>query len=177
MQKFVALLRGINVGGNKKIPMAELKKVLEKTGLKNVKTLLASGNVVFETDSSKIDELQSSISSAIEKAFKFQVPVLLRSFPEIQRLIALDPFKQITVTPQIRLYVTFLSEKVNDKATTNLASLDKSFGIITKTRTEIFSVLDLSKTGTPEAMSALEKEFGKEITTRNWNTILKIAGL
>ena len=177
MQKYVAFLRGINVGGNKKVPMAELKKVLEKIGLKNVKTLLASGNVVFEADSDKIDELQDSISSAIEKAFKFPVPVLLRSFTDIQKIIALDPFKNITITPQTRLYVTFLTKKVQDKASSNFVSKDKSFNILSKTKSEVFSVLDLSITGTPEAMSALEKEFGKEVTTRNWNTILKLASL
>ena len=177
MQKYVAFLRGINVGGNKKVPMAELKKVIEKIGLKNVKTLLASGNVVFEADSDKIDELQDSISSAIEKAFKFPVPVLLRSFTDIQEIIALDPFKNITITPQTRLYVTFLTKKVQDKASSNFVSKDKSFKILSKTKSEVFSVLDLSITGTPEAMGALEKEFGKEVTTRNWNTILKLASL
>ncbi len=177
MQKYVAFLRGINVGGNKKVPMAELKKILEKIGLKNVKTLLASGNVVFEADSNKIDELQTSISSAIEKAFKFRVPVLLRSFSELQRLVALDPFKKITVTPQTRLYVTFLTEKVKDKTSSNFFPPNNSFTILSKTKSEVFSVLDLSITGTPEAMGALEKEFGKEVTTRNWNTILKIAKL
>ena len=175
MKKYVAFLRGINVGGNKKVPMADLKKVLEKIGLKNVKTLLASGNVVFETDSNNMDELQVSISSAIEKAFKFPVPVLVRSFTDIQKLVALDPFKNITLTPQTRLYVTFVSGKVHDKASSKYVSPDKSFKILSKTKSEVFSVLDLSITGTPEAMSALEKEFGKEVTTRNWNTILKIA--
>ncbi len=177
MQKYAAFLRGINVGGNKKVPMAELKKVLEKIGIKNVKTLLASGNVVFEADSNKIDDLQISISSAIEKAFNFPVPVLLRSFPDIQKIIALDPFKNITITPQTRLYVTFLTKKVQDKASSNKVSPDKSFTILAKTKSEVFSVLDLSVTGTPEAMSTLKKEFGKEVTTRNWNTILKLASL
>ncbi len=177
MQKYAAFLRGINVGGNKKVPMVELKKVLEKIGIKNVKTLLASGNVVFEADSNKIDELQATISTAIEKAFKFPVPVLLRTFDEIKKIIALDPFNNITVTPQTRLYVTFLTEKVKDKASSNKVSPDKSFTILSKRKSEVFSVLDLSITGTPEAMSALEKEFGKEVTTRNWNTILKLASL
>ena len=177
MQKYVAFLRGINVGGNKKVPMADLKKVLEKIGLQNVKTLLASGNVVFESNSNKIEELQVSISTAIEKAFKFPVPLLLRSFSVIQELIALDPFKKIIVTPQTRLYVTFLTERVKDKAASSYVSSDNSFAIISKTKSEVFSVLDLSITGTPEAMNALEKEFGKEVTTRNWNTILKIVSL
>ncbi len=177
MQKYAAFLRGINVGGNKKVPMAELKKVLEKTGLLNVKTILASGNVIFESDSVSIDELQTKISSAIEKAFKFPVPVLLRTFDDIKNLIILDPFKRITVTPKTRLYVTFLSEKVSSESLSSHILHDQSFKIISSANGSVFSVLDLSIKGTPAAMEAIEKEYGKNVTTRNWNTILKIAEL
>lgn len=177
MQKYVALLRGINVGGNKKVPMAELKKVLQKNGLHDVKTILSSGNVIFESDSISIDELQTKISSAIEKAFRFPVPVLLRTFKDVEKLVALNPFKGITVTPQTRLYVTFLSEKLKSKLALDHTSPDKSFKIISAADGAVFSVLYLSITGTPEAMSALEKEFGKDVTTRNWNTVVKIAKL
>jgi uncharacterized protein (DUF1697 family) len=111
MTKYVALLRGINVGGNKKVPMAEMKKVFEKIGLKNVKTLLASGNAVFESETENTGELIAKISAALEKKFRFTIPLLLRTFSEIEKLIALDPFKGIKVTPQIRLYATFLSQR------------------------------------------------------------------
>ncbi len=176
MQKFVALLRGINVGGNKKVPMAELKKVLEKAGLKNVKTILASGNVVFESESG-IKQLQTIISSAIEKAFEFPVPVLLRTHAEIKEIILLDPFKRIKATPKTRLYMTFLSGKSKNGQSSGYVSPDKSFEIISSWKNTVFSVLDLSVSNTPEAMNALEKICGKNITTRNWNTILKIADL
>ena len=174
MQKYVAFLRGINVGGNKKVSMAELKKVLEKNGLHNVRTILASGNVIFESDSISINELQTKISTAIEKAFRFNVPVLLRTFKDVEKLVALNPFNGIKVTPQTRLYVTFLSKILKNKLAVNYTSPDKSFKIISATGNAVFSVLDLSMTGTPEAMSILEKEFGKDVTTRNWNTILKL---
>ena len=176
MQQYVALLRGINVGGNKKVPMAELKKVLEKGGLKNVKTILASGNVVFESGL-KISELSSVISSVIEKAFGFPVPVLLRTHREIKDLISLNPFNGIKVTPKTRLYVTFLSGKPKDVIPSRYTSPDKSFRIISSPDKAVFSVLDLTVSNTPEAMNALEKMYGKNITTRNWNTILKIADL
>jgi len=183
MQKYVALLRGINVGGNKKVPMAELKKVLEKSGLINVKTLLASGNVVFSQrdgfpeSNSNILQLQTLIPSIIEKEFGFPVPALLRTHKEIEKIIELNPFKEIKVTPQIRLYVTFLSENSKDKSSITYISPDKSFKIISSFDRTVFSVLDLSISNTPEAMNMLEKIYGKNITTRNWNTILKIANL
>jgi uncharacterized protein (DUF1697 family) len=183
MQKYVALLRGINVGGNKKVPMAELKKVLEKSGLINVKTLLASGNVVFSQrdgfpeSNSNILQLQRLIPSIIEKEFGFPVPVLLRTHKEIEKIIELNPFKEIKVTPQIRLYVTFLFENPEKKSTASYISKDESFKIILLSDKTVFSVLDLSISNTPEAMNMLEKIYGKNITTRNWNTILKIANL
>ncbi len=183
MQKYVALLRGINVGGNKKVPMAELKKVLEKSGLINVKTLLASGNVVFShrdgfpESNSNILQLQTLIPSIIEKEFGFPVPALLRTHKEIEKIIELNPFKEIKVTPQIRLYVTFLSENSKDKSSITYISPDKSFKIISSFDRTVFSILDLSISNTPEAMNMLEKIYGKNITTRNWNTILKIANL
>ncbi len=176
MQKYAAFLRGINVGGNKKIPMSKLKKVLEKHGLKKVTTILASGNVVFESDSS-IRQLQKLIISAIEKEFGFPVPVLLRSHKEIKKIIELNPFKEIKVTSLTRLYVTFLSEILKDKSSIIYISPDKSFKIISSFDRTVFSVLDLSISKTPEAMSVMEKEYGKNVTTRNWNTILKIAKL
>ena len=174
MKKFVALLRGINVGGNKKVPMIELKKVLEKNGLKNVKTILNSGNVVFESESN-IRELQTVISLAIEKAFGFQVPVLLRTHKEIEKLAAFNPFKEIKVTPKIRLYATFLLEK--PKGRSFYISPDKSFKIISCLDKTVLSVLDMSFTNSPEVMGIIEKEYGKNVTTRNWNTILKIVNL
>ena len=184
LKKYVALLRGINVGGHKKVPMADLKKILEKTGFHNVRTLLASGNVVFsqrdgfpESDEENNSKLLEKITSALEKKFGFSIPVLLRKFSDIERLVELNPFKDVKVTPQTRLYVTFLSEKPKKKSLTGYTSPDKSFKIISVAKDTILSVLDLTKSKTPDAMGILEKEFGKNITTRNWNTVIKISKL
>ncbi len=171
---YVALLRGINVGGNKKVPMAELKKTLEKLGFKNVRTLLASGNVVFEAASDNTGELLKTITTALEKKFKFSIPVILLPFSGIEKIIELEPFKKIKLTPETRLYVTFLSEKTKSKLPLPYHSPDDSFQILSMNDRAIFSVLDLSKTQTPDVMNILEKEFGKNITTRNWNTVEKI---
>jgi uncharacterized protein (DUF1697 family) len=184
LKKYVALLRGINVGGHKKVPMTDLKKFLEKAGFQNVRTLLASGNVVFsqrdglpESEEENINKLLEKISTILEKKFGFSIPVLLRKFSEIEDLIKLNPFKDIKVTPQIRLYATFLPEKLKKKTSVSYTSPDKSFKIISAEKDTIFSVLDLTKSKTPEAMGILEKEFGKNITTRNWNTVVKISKL
>jgi uncharacterized protein (DUF1697 family) len=174
MEKFVALLRGINVGGNKKVPMADLKTVFEKLGYKNVKTILASGNVIFEAPEKNTDKLAKTIGPAMEKKFKFPIPLLIRPASGIEKMLAKDPFKKIKVTQETRLYVTFLPEKTKSKLPIPYKSPDGSFEILRMEDDALFSHLDLTKTGTIEVMNVLEKEFGKNITTRNWNTVQKL---
>ncbi len=180
---YVAFLRGINVGGNKKVPMADLKKGLEKAGFKNVKTLLASGNVLLESSEKNTEALVKKIEKVIEDRFGFTSSVIVRTMGEIEKLMKADPFKGIVVTPETRLYVTFLKEKPTRSTGSGRESAlkipyvspDKSFRILSKSSGEIFSVMTvIPGKGTPEAMNILEKEFGKNITTRNWNTVKKL---
>jgi uncharacterized protein (DUF1697 family) len=174
--KYVALLRGINVGGHKKVPMADLKKTLEKMGFKNVRTLLASGNVLFEAPE-KTAVSSEAIEASLKKKFGFTVPVILIPFSKIDDIIKTDPFRKIKLTPEIRRYATFLSEKTKSKLPIPYRSPDGSLAILSVSGNTIFSILDISRSKTPDAMNILEKEFGKNITTRNWNTIIKIGAL
>ena len=173
-RKYLALLRGINVGGRHKVPMADLQKQLAKLGVTGIVTLLNSGNVVFDAPETDIDTLESKIAAHLEKSFGFPVPVLLRSAEEILRIQHLDPFKSIEVTKDTRFYVSFLKKVPTVGIKLPWASDDESFRILDIRDRTIFSVLDVSVTGTPDGMEALERMFGKEITTRNWNTIAKI---
>jgi uncharacterized protein (DUF1697 family) len=175
MTKFAAFLRGINVGGNKLIKMEDLKKCFASAGFKNVKTILASGNVLFESSNSDEDVLAKKIADKLKSELGHDVGIQIRSIDEIQKLADRDPFKKIKVTPETRLYVTFLPEKPKSKLKIPYASPEKDFRILEVTNREICSVVDLNLgRGTVEAMSILDKEFGKNITTRNWNTVGKI---
>src|SRR5579862_9205844 len=109
--KYVALLRGINVGGNKKVPMVELKKVFEDSGFSDVRTLLNSGNVVFSSTEKDVRVLTDKIEIRLEKEFTFHISVIVRTSDAIQSLVESDPFESIIVTSETRLYVTFFSEK------------------------------------------------------------------
>lgn len=173
MTIFVALLRGINVGGNKKVPMAQLRDAMEKAGFKNVKTLLASGNVVFESTKAQTKTVQP----LLEKTFGFSISTIIIDHETIKKVVASNPFQNIKVTPKTRLYVTFLKDKDESTLKIPYTSDDQSFTIIKKQDGMIFSVLDLEKSGTVDAMKILEQEFGKNITTRNYNTVEKIAKL
>jgi len=171
--KYAVFLRGINVGGNKSIKMAELKKMFEDMKFKNIKTILASGNAVLETE--KDPALEQKIEEKILKTFKMEVGVIVRPVSEIQKIVDAEPFKKITVTPLTRLYVTFLKEKPKSKLKIPYESPGKDYKILSVSDHEICSFLTLTPHhGTIDAMKILEKEFGKKITTRNWNTVLKI---
>jgi uncharacterized protein (DUF1697 family) len=174
MDKYIALLRGVNVGGRHQAPMATLKKMLEGMGFANVKTLLASGNVIFEANKENLSSRAKKLEATLAKTFGFPISVLLRTKRDIERLVESQPFKGIKVTPETRLYVTFLPGKPKSAKIPKLPS--KDFQVLSVTETYVCSVLRLSENKrTVDLMEALEKEFGKNITTRNWNTVEKIA--
>lgn len=175
MKNYVALLRGINVGGNKIVPMAKLKNMLEKIGCTNVKTILASGNVVLESPETSTTKLAAKIAQTFEETFGFDSHIIVRTAKQIEELVKSKPFQGIKVVSETRLYVTFLGEKPKSAAQASRGTQDQCFRILRITEGEICSVLTVTeKLCTTNAMSVLEKEFGKNITTRNWNTVLKL---
>ena len=175
MMKYAAFLRGINVGGHKTVKMEELKKAFAALGFEKVKTLLASGNVLFAAPSASESTLAKKIEAKLAQTFGHEIGVLIRKIEGLQRLAGANPFAEIKVTPQTRLYVTFLSEKTKGSLKIPYESPDKNFKIIRSTASEVCSVLTLSPNSrTVDLMSVLEKEFGRKVTTRNWNTIEKV---
>jgi uncharacterized protein (DUF1697 family) len=175
MAKYVAFLRGINVGGHKAIKMEKLKKTFDAMGFANVKTLLASGNVLFETQKSNERSIAREIESTLAGTFGHQIGVLIRAVVGLQKLENKGPFSGIEVTPQIRLYVTFISEKPENNLEIPYESPDGNFKIISATSDEVLSVVTLSPgSRTVDLMKILEKKLGKKVTTRNWNTIQRI---
>lgn len=108
MKTYIALLRGINVSGQKKIKMDELRKTLENIGLNDVATYIQSGNIVFNSEAIKIDELQSKIHQAILKDFGFEVPTLVVTGDEVTRILNANPFAD--ETEKSRLYFVLLKQ-------------------------------------------------------------------
>ena len=170
MPKYITLLRGINVGGNKKVPMGKLKTIFEKMDFKNVQTLLNTGNVLFE---SKEKSLDNRISNELGKVFGFKIGTIVVPLSEIEKMVRDDPFKKIKVHDKIRLYVTFLPQNIKGSLKIPYISDDKGFTIFKQTPVALFSVLDLTRTQTTDVMNIIDKTYGKGVTTRNWNTVLK----
>lgn len=172
-QNFVAFLLGVNVG-RRRMKMADLKAVFEKLGFKNVKTVLASGNVLFHSNFTA-PVVKEKIEKKLLEHFRFEVKVILRSVTQIQKMIGSDPFKNISVTQNTRLYVLFLENTHNSTITLPYLSQLKDFEILRIDDQEVYSVLTLTPNAhTVDSMNILGKEFGKHTTMRNWNTILKL---
>ncbi len=172
--KYIALLRGINVGGHHKVPMAELRTEFEQIGFENITTILNSGNIIFEAKVGNTDDIENTICTHLENHFHFPIPTIVRTTETIHDLFLSQPFEKVTLTKDIRLYISFLKSDTKSDLKLPWTSEDGSYKIISKRDKNILSILDLSVSQTPKAMEALEKHFGKDITTRNWNTIEKI---
>jgi uncharacterized protein (DUF1697 family) len=177
MTRYIALLRGINVGGHKKIKMADLHDLLGSVGFENTKTVLASGNVAFDSDENGTDILETTIEQAIVDKYGFSVSVIVFPQSRIAELVESEPFAGIEVTKETRLYVTFLRSAPETQIEVPYHTETGDFTILRVSDTNVCSVLTINNTRSVDGMAVLEKLYGKAITTRNWNTILKLADL
>ena len=169
--KFIAFLRGINVGGSKIIPMKALANEFEKCGMKNVKTILASGNVLFETNETSVTGLAKQLEVAVKNKFGFEVFVQVKRFEKIRRLVEKNPYKQYASDKNVHLYVTFFDELKNSMPDT----VCNNFTLLAIKDGMLFSILYRQKGRSTDFMAFIDKAFGKNVTTRNWNTLVKIS--
>jgi len=176
---YVAFLRGINVGGNHQIRMEELRQCFKELGFDDIRTISVAGNVLFQGPTiDDLDELATSIERILKKAFKFDIPVSVRTIASLQKLANAEPFKGIPVTDATRLYVTFFSGYIDKKFKVPFSPDKSDFTILKVAETEMCSVLTISdSTSSPDLMVFVDKQFGKRSTTRNWNTIKKVLAL
>ena len=173
---YAAFLRGINVGGNALIQMSELKKGFESLGFENVATVLASGNVVFETAKTDRTVLAKKIQQILATRFKAQGIAILRTAEQLINLINANPFKNARLSSQTKLHVTFLGEETSKTVKFPISLSTNEFQIYQVSPGEICSAVDLATNArTPELMKLIEKQFGKSVTTRTWATVEKIA--
>jgi uncharacterized protein (DUF1697 family) len=169
MTTYVAFLRGIG-GTNTKIKMQVLKEAFEGMGFRNVRTVIASGNVIFDAKATRENNLERSIERALPEAVGFGADTFVYTFDDLQKLARSSLVKKMTATPKTRPMVTFLKEAPKGRATFS----GKGFEVLGHSGRAILSVMDASGSETPELMRVLDREFGKMTTTRSWLTIEKI---
>ncbi len=151
MTTYVALLRGIGPT-NPNMRGEKLKAVFEALGFGGVRTVIASGNIVFESASRDMAAMEKKIEEALPKQLGFKSATIVRSEEEFRRLVKRDPYKGVKDERPAYLLVTFFKNR----------------------RKELCSVIDLTDARTPDFMRSLEKEHGKEITSRTWKTVGRI---
>jgi uncharacterized protein (DUF1697 family) len=170
--KYYAFLRGINVGG-RVVKMAALTEMFVSLKLKNVKTFIQSGNVIFESAEKDPKALAGKIEKKLLKELGYEVPALLRVEEELQALIQHNPFKGMK--PDAKTYVVFIPEELKEKPKLPHVSEKDGVKILGMKSADIFcEALPLKggRWGFPNAF--IEKQFKVRATTRNWNTISKI---
>jgi uncharacterized protein (DUF1697 family) len=172
---FVAFLRGVNLG-NRRVKSADLKAAFEGMGFAGVKTILASGNVLFEAGGEK--GLQARIEKGLQEKFGFEIGTVLRSQEALRAMIAAEPFASVPKDADAKLYVAMLAEPIGKQASLPWG-IEGNFDVLAITDFDIFAVAWKMENGRyGEGLDKIGQPFGKKalITMRNWNTIVKAAG-
>ena len=175
----IALLRGINVGGHKIIPMVKLKAIFESAGYKNVVTFIQSGNVLFDSTTSDTEILRTKIEKMLTESLGYDVPTIIRSAQEMKKIVSKNPFADEHVEKKTKYYVMFLEKKPTKSEqqsvlATQVKGMDFRFGAC-----ELYCLLDAKFTGNDSPFSnvKLEKLLNQKGTTRNWATTTTLAEL
>ena len=176
--RYIAWLRGINVGGKNVIKMEVLKRSFENMGLKNVKTYIQSGNVLFDSTSKSIDAVTKKIEKALFEEYNSDIKVMVRSFSETEELVKRNPFKKYNSDENIKRYVCFSAELIKPRPKVPIILQKEAFEIIAVEDKEIFAIIRPEKFGRNGFSSDfMERKFGQKFTIRNWNTVTKITTL
>jgi len=172
MQTFISILRGINVSGQKKILMADLKSLYESQKFSDVSTYIQSGNVSFKTNEKLSDvQLAQKIEKAIYKKYSFEVPVIIRNEDELIKITSSNPFLKEKSIDIKKLHVTFLSQIPDNAEIKNITEVDYSPDRFIITGKEIYLHIPESYGETKLSNNFFEKKLKVKATTRNWNTV------
>ena len=175
---YAALLRGINVGGNKKVPMAELRTLLQGLGHGGVGTYLQSGNAVFSADRGDEDSLAAELVDAVEKHFGFTVDVLVRDHAYLRAVREACPFPAAELEAK-QLHVTYFSDPVDAERFASVepaAFLPEEFRLGDRVL-YLYAPDGLGRSKLAEALAKPRLLKGVLATTRNWNTVVKMEEL
>ncbi|MFN2122278.1 MAG: DUF1697 domain-containing protein [Candidatus Promineifilaceae bacterium] len=175
MITYICLLRGINVGGNNRLPMKELRSLLENMDLQNVQTYIQSGNVVFLSQEQDAAVLSAEISAAIKDSFGFQPQVLILTGEELAAAMTANPFPEAEAEPKsLHLYFMASAPKNPDLAALEaLRQESERFQL----RDRVFYLHAPDGIGRSKLAVKVEKALAEPATARNWRSVDKIMSL
>lgn len=171
MPEYVAFLRGINIGKNKRVKMEDLRAAFEDMGYENVRTVLASGNVIFKSSSMRPASLENKIAKTLPGIIGFECDIFVVTSDSLQELADANPFKDFKIKSIYRLYVTFTRGK--QRVRLKLPAKSEGYTILGAYGGIFCSVVNVSQGSTTDLMGELDKIWEVN-TTRGWNTIARI---
>jgi len=174
--KYVAFLRGINVGGKNKVKMETLREVFGALLFQNVKIYINSGNVIFETAKSDDRRLAAKIEKAIESEFSLVIKVMVRTIDEIEAVIKNNPFEGQFENDK-DLHVLFLDEELAEEKRELLLSNNNENEMFAVRNREIFYLLRVGFSDSLLGKDYIGKKLKTPATARNWRTVNKIVEL
>lgn len=170
MPTYIGLLRGVNVGGNKMIRMSDLKSICESLGLKNVRTYLQSGNVVFSGKRGGLEE-------AIREATGVETKVIVRTPAEMRAVVESNPFPEKAQREPSRLLVYFLDQPLTAEGEAALRSTAAGGDEVHVAGREVYVYFGSGVAGSKLMALLTGKKLGAAATGRNWNTVTALLRL
>jgi uncharacterized protein (DUF1697 family) len=175
MSRQIALLRAVNVGGTGLVPMAKLREVAEAAGLTNVRTLLQSGNLVFEAGKKKADAVEALLEKACAKAFGLDTTIYVRAAAELDAIIAANPFPKEAKDDPGHLHVMFLRDVPPANAFKELQAAIKGRERVHGAGRHAYIVYPDGAGNSKLTTAVVKRHLQTTGTARNWNTLLKLA--
>ena len=178
MNRYVAFLRAINVGGHAIVNMSDLRDAFTAAGCQGVRTYINSGNVIFEAPEKNAAAVSQKVRVRLRELFGHEPGILFRTVREVEGIVRGAPFKALEAEPGIKLYVVFLSQRPRSRPQFPVVSLPEALEAFAMKNLDVFVVSRRRKNGFygfPN--NFIEKQLGVQATTRNWSTVLKIVAL
>jgi uncharacterized protein (DUF1697 family) len=172
MKTYIALFRGINVGGSNVLPMKELVALLENLGSQNVKTYIQSGNAIFQNKEKDASLLSNRIRAAIKESHGFEPRVVMLELEEIEKAVGSNPFPEAESEPKT-LHIFFLSSVPKNPDFDALESIKgdrERFAL----KDGVFYLHAPDGIGRSKLAANAEKLLGASMTGRNWRTVCKV---
>ena len=177
MKTYISILRGINVSGKNLIKIDSLKEMYEGLDFQHVKTYIQSGNIVFQSEETRIEELERKISEAILNRFILNVPVLVREASELKNILDSNPFLPLLKEETSMLHITFLSTHPEKQLVTGIENgsylPDKYF--ISERCVYLYCPNGYGRTKLSN--NFFENKLKVKATTRNLNTLIQLVTL
>lgn len=174
MKTYVALLRGINVGGHKKVPMSTLRELLTEIGFHNVQTYIQSGNVVLQSSEENTKAIEAKIHKVIESHFQFEVPVLVKTKDELELIFNTCPFEE---DKKVKSYFILLQDTPSKELIEEASKKEYKTEEFKITNSCIYFYNEAGYGKSKFNANYFERMLETAATARNYNTMVKLLSL